>query len=65
MAVIGIVVGAAVGWVVTKTAAAYIPSLQVPGPLPLAGAMLVLVMATVVAALIPAVRAARTSPCAG
>jgi ABC-type antimicrobial peptide transport system permease subunit len=62
MAVIGIVAGLTLGWVVTKGASAYINGVQLPGPLPLAGAALLLLVATVVAALIPAARAARVDP---
>ncbi len=62
MAVIGIAAGLGIGWAAATAAGAYVPGLQLPGALPLAGAILLLFAATVVAALIPAVRAARVDP---
>jgi len=62
MGAAGLVVGLGVGWVLTRSAAAYIQGLQLPGALPLVGATLLLLMATVVAAFIPAARAAGIDP---
>jgi hypothetical protein len=62
MAAIGVGAGAVVGWALTRTAGAYIPGLQTPGLLALIAAMGLLLLATVIAALIPAVRAARIDP---
>jgi hypothetical protein len=62
MAIGGIVAGLGIGWAATRGAAAYVPALQLPGVLPLAGATALLFIATVAAALIPAARAARVDP---
>jgi putative ABC transport system permease protein len=62
MAAFGIAAGLAVGGAVTRVASAYIPGLQLPGALPLAGAIVLLFVATAIAALIPAARAARVDP---
>jgi predicted permease len=60
IAVIGIAAGAAVGWAIVRAAGGtYLPDVRIPGAVPLAGASLVLVSAAVLAALIPAARAAR------
>lgn len=62
MAVAGVGAGMILGWILNAIAGAYIPGLQPPGVAVLAGAMVVLITATIVAAIIPAVRAARTNP---
>jgi len=62
MAAAGLAAGLFAGWALNRSAAAYIPGLQLPGALPLAGATALLFMATIVAALIPAARAARIDP---
>jgi ABC-type antimicrobial peptide transport system permease subunit len=62
MAAAGLVVGLGVGWVLTISAASYIQGLQLPGALPLVGAALLLFIAALVAAFIPAARAARIDP---
>ena len=62
MALIGIAAGLGIGWAAARAAGAYVPGLQLPGALPLTGAILVLFIATVLAALIPAARAARVDP---
>ena len=62
MAAVGLVAGLGVGWVLTKSAAPYIQGLQLPGVLPLVGATLLLFIATLVAAFIPAARAASIDP---
>jgi len=62
MAVIGITVGVVLGWMLSTTAGAYIPGLQLPGAAALGAATLLLFIATIIAALMPAIRAARTNP---
>jgi ABC-type antimicrobial peptide transport system permease subunit len=62
MAAVGLVAGLGVGWILTKSAASYIQGLQLPGVLPLVGATLLLFIATLVAAFIPAARAASIDP---
>lgn len=62
MATAGVVAGLAVGWVLARGIAAYTPGLQLPGMLPLAGAIALLFVATIAAALIPAARAASIDP---
>jgi ABC-type antimicrobial peptide transport system permease subunit len=62
MAAAGVVAGLTIGWAVARLAAAYLPALQLPGALPLAGASALLFVATIVAALIPAIRAATIDP---
>lgn len=55
----GIVVGVAGGFALTRLAGSYIPDLTVPGALPLLAAAAILVVAAILAALVPAARAAR------
>jgi ABC-type antimicrobial peptide transport system permease subunit len=62
MAVVGVVAGLGVGWALTRAIAVYAPGLQLPGVLPLAGAIALLVVATIAAALVPAARAASIDP---
>jgi predicted permease len=62
MAAAGVAGGLVAGWAMTAVVGAYIPGLQLPGVLPLAGAIVLLVVASVVAAVIPAARAARIDP---
>jgi len=59
IAAIGIAAGAAGGFVLARVAVRFIPSVQVPGALPLIGATAVLIAAAIVASLMPAARAAR------
>jgi ABC-type antimicrobial peptide transport system permease subunit len=56
---IGIALGAAGGYAFRSVAASYLGTVGLPGLLPLAGAAGVLVVAAVVASLMPAMRAAR------
>ena len=62
MAAAGVAAGLVLGWVVTTAISAYTPGLQLPGILPLAGAIALLFVATIAAALIPAARAASIDP---
>lgn len=62
MAAVGVGVGLGLGWMLSVTIGTYIPGLQLPGAAALASATLLLIGATIVAALVPAVRAARTNP---
>ena len=59
MASVGILVGAAGGFVLGRLAASYIQDLQVPGLLPVLGAAVVLLISAVIASALPAMRAAR------
>lgn len=59
IAAIGIVVGGAVGWGLSRLAGNYVPQLQLPGPIPLIGSAAVIVTSAVLASLVPAARAAR------
>jgi predicted permease len=63
MAAVGVVAGLLFGWALTQGISAYTPGgLQLPSALPLAGAIALLFIATIAAALIPAARAARIDP---
>jgi hypothetical protein len=62
MAVGGIVCGVFIGWALSGLAGASISGLELPGVLPLAGTAALLLIATLLAALIPALRASRTDP---
>ena len=57
MAAAGIACGGFIGWALSTLAGAYVTGLEFPGALALAGAAALLVAATVVAALVPAIRA--------
>ncbi len=59
IAVLGVAVGAAGGYVLANLASSYIYGMQMPGALPLVVAAAVLLAAALVASLVPAVRAAR------
>jgi predicted permease len=59
IALAGIIVGAAGGLVLARLVGAYIPDVQIPGALPLAGAATMLVAAAILASLMPAARASR------
>jgi predicted permease len=56
---IGIVAGAIGGAVLTRLVGAYIAEVRIPGAVPIAAAALILVVAAVMAALVPAARASR------
>jgi len=59
MAVIGVLAGAAGGYLLARVAGSYFQSAQMPGPLPIVGAAAILLAAAVVASVLPAARAAR------
>jgi predicted permease len=59
IAAIGIVAGGLVGWGLSRLAGNYVQALQLPGPIPLIASAAVIVMAAVLASLVPAARAAR------
>lgn len=57
--VLGVVVGGVIGLAFTRVIGAYIQNVQLPGLTPLAGSVGVILAATVIASMLPAVRAAR------
>ncbi|MES1258713.1 MAG: ABC transporter permease [Acidobacteriota bacterium] len=59
MAVSGIVAGVAFGYALARLAGSYFQEVSVPGVWPVAGAAIVLLIAAVVASVLPAARAAR------
>ena len=59
MALAGILAGALGGFVLARLAASYLSDLKTPGALPVAGAVLVLLAAAIIASALPAARAAR------
>jgi putative ABC transport system permease protein len=59
IATFGIVVGAASGYVLGRAAASHLEQIQLPGAFPVLGAAAVLIVAAVVASLLPAARASR------
>jgi putative ABC transport system permease protein len=58
----GVGAGVLVGWALSSVAGAYIPGFQSPGATVLAGATALLITAALGAAVLPAIRAARTNP---
>jgi len=59
MAGIGVLAGAAFGYVIARLAGSYFPDMKMPGALPVVLSALVLLAAAVVASMMPAARAAR------
>jgi predicted permease len=59
MATTGVVAGAACGFALARLARSYIQDVQIPGAVPVIGAAVVLLIAAVVASVLPAARAAR------
>lgn len=59
MAAGGVVVGAACGYALARLGGSYVRDVQIPGALPLIGSTLVLLVAAVIASVVPAARAAR------
>jgi putative ABC transport system permease protein len=59
IAVAGVIAGAASGFGLARLATSYFPDTRLPGVLPLAGSVLVLLIAALIASALPAVRAAR------
>ena len=59
IAVGGVVAGAVAGYGLAQLASGYFVEMQMPGPVPLVGSVVVLLLAAVVASVLPAARAAR------
>jgi ABC-type antimicrobial peptide transport system permease subunit len=59
MSVAGVGAGAAIGFVLTRVAGGYFPELRMPGAIPVAVSLILVLAAAVAASLVPAVRAAR------
>jgi putative ABC transport system permease protein len=59
IALAGIVAGAVGGFILARLAGAYVPDIRIPGLVPLASAAGVLVVAAILASLMPAARASR------
>jgi ABC-type antimicrobial peptide transport system permease subunit len=59
IAAIGIAAGAGGGWALARVAARFVEGVQMPGPLPIAGAAALLFAAAVTASTMPAARASR------
>jgi predicted permease len=59
MAVIGVIAGGLFGFGLASMAASYFPEMKMPGVIPIAGSATILLIAAVVASLLPARRAAR------
>jgi putative ABC transport system permease protein len=59
IAAAGIMAGVASGFALAKVVSSYVQAVQLPGALPLIGAAVVLLLAAVVASVLPAARAAR------
>jgi predicted permease len=59
MAIVGLVAGAACGYALARLAGRYLGIVQMPGVLPVAASALVLLLAAVLASVLPAARAAR------
>lgn len=55
---LGVGVGAAAGFALARVAGSYISNMQLPGALPVAGSAVLLILAAVLASLVPAARAA-------
>jgi ABC-type antimicrobial peptide transport system permease subunit len=56
---IGIAAGAAGGYALTRVVGAYVEGVRIPGAVPIAAAAAILIVAAVLAALVPAARASR------
>jgi putative ABC transport system permease protein len=59
MAVLGIVAGAGLGYILARLAGSYLLDMKMPSPLPVAASALILLVAASVASALPAARAAR------
>jgi ABC-type antimicrobial peptide transport system permease subunit len=59
LAMLGVVAGAAAGLALAQLLRAYLPETRLPGALPVIGAAMMLIVAAVVASVVPASRAAR------
>jgi hypothetical protein len=58
---LGVVIGAVGGWAIARVAGSYVANMQLPGLAPVLGAALVLMLAAVIASVVPAARAARVN----
>ena len=58
-ATIGVTAGVLVGWGLSRLVGNYVQELQLPGPVPLIGSAALILMAVVLASMVPALRAAR------
>jgi ABC-type antimicrobial peptide transport system permease subunit len=61
MAGVGVLIGAASGYAIARVIGSYVDGMRLPGPMPVAGAAILLMAAAVVASLVPAARAARVN----
>jgi putative ABC transport system permease protein len=61
IAVLGVGAGAVAGFAFSRLIGSYIQDVQLPGPLPLVGSLGIIFAATVIASLLPALRAARVN----
>jgi hypothetical protein len=59
MATLGVVAGAASGFALARIVGSYVTDVKLPGILPIAGAAVLLLLAAIVASVLPAARAAR------
>ena len=59
IAAFGVVVGAIGGVLLARLVGSYIPDVRIPGAVPILGAAVILVMAAMLASLMPAARASR------
>jgi len=59
MAVAGVIAGGACGFALTRLAGSYFQDVQMPGVVPVAGSAIVLLIAAIIASVLPAIRAAR------
>jgi hypothetical protein len=59
MAAAGVLAGATCGYILARVAGSYFPDVKMPGALPVAAAALVMLVAAVIASMLPAARAAR------
>ncbi len=59
MATAGVIAGVLAGYVLARLAGSYFPDVQIPSALPVAGSAILLLLAAIVASVLPAARAAR------
>ena len=59
IAVFGVAAGALIGYAFSRLLGSYIQGMQLPGILPLVGSVVVILLATIIASVLPAARAAR------
>jgi predicted permease len=61
IAVMGVAAGGVIGYAFSRLIGSYVQEVQLPGLLPLAGSVAVIIAATVIASVLPAARAARVN----